>query len=584
MPTAVSGAIRNTLLHLIIPPMLVSLAISCVGSIDGRSEGPAGDASPVSSSSPTPRPAGGGPTPASSENDPAVLGKSCVAGQVAAGPAPLRRLTREQYDATVSSLVGAGQQYAASLEGDESIGPFASNTLAPISEALVEKYGLAATSLAERVLGALATFAPCAAAATATDTACFSQFLGDFGKRVYRRPLAPTELGRYTNLFSAGAKDRSFTDGVRLAVRAMFQSPNFLYHVELGEPALTSGTLNLARLTSHEVAARLSFLLWNGARDAELQGAADSDQLTGVATIEAQARRMLAAPQAEFAIRSFHTQLTGVSYLEGMPKNKDTYPSWSPALAKELAAEPGLLANAVIRDGDASLTSLLTASFGMGGTLTAQLYGASGSGPRYELDPTQRAGLLTLPGVMAAHSSVDQSNPVKRAVWVRKVLLCQELAPPPNNLAIQLPKVSPNVSTRERFRQHRDNPVCAGCHTLLDPVGLGFEHYDAIGQYRADDSGSPVDVTGEIVGQPADIAGTFNGAVELAQKLSTSAETRNCFGRHWFRYALGREPTAEDDCARSALLSKFEATKGNIRELIVAIATSDSFRFRKVEP
>ncbi len=560
---------------------LLWLASGCVGTMEGSSTGSSNDV-PPSAALPQDSGAVPGPSGPSSENDPTLLSKSCVAGKVSAGPAPLRRLTREEYDASVASLLGASEPFGPSLEGDESVGPFAGNTLAPISEGSVEKYGVAAKRLAERATGALATLAPCST--TAADTACASQFLQDFGRKAYRRPLTSSELERSVGLFSAGAKDRTFKDGIRLALRALLQSPYFLYHVELGEPAQESSIVPVARFTSHEVAARLSFLFWSGARDAELETAADSGQLTTVAAVEAQARRMLAAPQAEQAVRSFHTQLTGVGYLDAMPKSKDLYPTWSPELAKELAAEPGLFADAVIRKGDGTLASLLTQSFGMGGPLTAQFYGASGSGPRYELDKTQRAGLLTLPGLLAAHSSVDQSNPVKRAVWVREVLLCQELAPPPNDAVIELPKVEPNVSTRERFRQHRDNPICATCHTLLDPLGLGFEHYDAIGQYRADDAGSPVDAMGEIVGEPADIAGAFNGAIELSQKLATSADTQHCFGRHWFRYALGREPTAEDDCARSVALDKFETSQGDLRELIVATATSDSFRFRKVEP
>ncbi len=544
---------------------------ACTAAIDYPSGNPSAQGAAGSSTGPTSTPA----TPSDpGANDPAELGKACIAGKTSAGPAPLRRLTRAEYDATVGALFAPGEALAATLEGDELIGPINSNTRAPISEAGVDKYAVAAKNVVARASSQLA------ACSASPDAACVPTFLRAVGEKIYRRPLTDAELARYSVMFDAAAKDRSFADGATLALRAMLQSPYFLYHVELGQAAADG----IAALTSHELAARLSYLVWGGARDAELDATASAGSLSDPAVLEAQVRRMLAAPEAAASIRGFHTQLTGVAKLAAMPKANHLYPDWTPELAQELADEPGAFADAVIRAGDGTLTSLLTASFSVAGPLVGRLYGASGAGPRYELAATERAGLLTLPGLMAAHSSVDQSNPVKRAAWVREVMLCQELAPPPNNVVLELPKVEPNVTTRERFRQHRDNPTCAACHTLLDPVGLGFEHYDAIGRYRAMEAGAPVDASGEIVGEPASIAGPFNGAIELAQKLASSPEVQHCMGRQWFRYALGREPTGEDDCARAKSLERFASSGGNIRELIVGIATSDSFRFRKVEP
>jgi hypothetical protein len=241
-------------------------------------------------------------------------------------------------------------------------------------------------------------------------------------------------------------------------------------------------------------------------------------------------------------------------------------------------------ADFVIRRGDGRLQTLLSAPFTVAGTDLLALYGATAPAAAdgtVQLDPTQRAGLLTQAAFLAAHSHANQTSPVHRGLAVRKNLLCTSLPDPPANVNNTPPEPDPNATTRQRFEQHRADPTCAGCHQLLDPIGVGFENYDAIGRYRMTENNLPIDAHGELVGTAS---GAFTGAVELAQRLSTSPEVRDCLGKQWFRFSLGRSEGAEDACSLARVKEEFAASDFNVKKLLLALVTSDSFRYRKVEP
>jgi hypothetical protein len=171
----------------------------------------------------------------------------------------------------------------------------------------------------------------------------------------------------------------------------------------------------------------------------------------------------------------------------------------------------------------------------------------------------------------------DQSSPIRRGKFVRERLLCQPIPPPPPGIAISTPKFDPKLSTRERFAQHRTDRSCSGCHAMMDPIGFGFEHYDAIGGFRAKEGSRPIDATGEL-SDTADLDGRFDGAIELSRKLATSGEVRRCFATQWFRYALGRNETDADASSIAEANTAFERGGFDVRELVVAIAASHAFR------
>jgi hypothetical protein len=215
----------------------------------------------------------------------------------------------------------------------------------------------------------------------------------------------------------------------------------------------------------------------------------------------------------------------------------------------------------------------------------AAYYGVSG-GPsgssfaRVDLDPSQRAGLLTQPSVLAVNAHADQTSPVHRGKFVRERLLCEPISPPPPNVKAVPPPVDPNATTRDRFIQHSNDPYCSSCHHLMDPIGFGFEHYDSIGLWRDQDHALPIDATG-MVSDSKDTNGAFNGAVELAQRLSGSEEVRACVVTQWFNYAHGRPSTNEDSCSMGQLKTAFADAKYDIKELLVALTQTDAFLYRK---
>jgi hypothetical protein len=179
---------------------------------------------------------------------------------------------------------------------------------------------------------------------------------------------------------------------------------------------------------------------------------------------------------------------------------------------------------------------------------------------------------------MANFAKADQTDPVHRGKFVRERLLCQVVPPPPVDAMVTPPVVSPDATTRERFAQHQADPACAGCHLMMDSIGLGFEHYDAMGQWRDDENGLPIDATGELVG--SDMAGPFNGAIELAQKLAQSTDVANCIADTWFRFAQGRSESPDDEATLTALKASFAASEYRLRDLVVALTQTSAFRFR----
>jgi hypothetical protein len=162
---------------------------------------------------------------------------------------------------------------------------------------------------------------------------------------------------------------------------------------------------------------------------------------------------------------------------------------------------------------------------------------------------------------------------------VRENVLCQPIGDPPVDANTTPPEVTEATTTRERFAQHVADPTCAGCHTLMDPIGLGFENYDPIGAWRDNDGLSAVDATGSLEDVGTDLAGPFDGGLELASRLAASREVKTCLGQQWFRFSLGRMESVADSCSVKAIRDGFDASGGNIRTLLVQIAQSDAFRY-----
>jgi hypothetical protein len=241
----------------------------------------------------------------------------------------------------------------------------------------------------------------------------------------------------------------------------------------------------------------------------------------------------------------------------------------------------------VLWEDDAHLSTMFTASYSFANKPLADLYGVSGPAnattfSRVELDPGQRAGVLTQASMLTTFASANESSPVKRGKWVRTRILCQPLPDPPPDIPA-LPAPAEGVSTRERFAMHTNNAACSGCHSLIDGLGFGLEAYDGIGRFRTTDMGVAVDSTGEVTAT-RDIDGPYMGGPALAQKLAMSAEVRDCAPTQWLRFALGRPETADDTCSLVALRDAFAASGGDLRELMVSLTQTDAFwNYRQAE-
>jgi hypothetical protein len=273
-------------------------------------------------------------------------------------------------------------------------------------------------------------------------------------------------------------------------------------------------------------------------------------------------------------IRSFHEELLEVEHVDELAKDQAAYPQFDDSLRQAFATEVGRFAEHVFRE-DARLQTLLSGSFTVGDARLAAHYDAPSPGAdgRIDLDPSRRAGILTLASVMAVHGKAAQSAPIHRGLLVQERFFCNELPPVPADIDADDPEPDPNVPRRDQFELHAENP-CASCHRLIDPVGFGFEHYDGIGAFRQEDGGEAVDATGQAL--QTDVDEPFEDAVELVQRMAESEQVRSCMATHWFEFATARSLEEVDACALREPLTAFSQS-GNLRELLVGLVTSDAF-------
>jgi hypothetical protein len=491
--------------------------------------------------------------------------------------APVRRLTHVEYDNTVADLLGDTTAPADKFTADVSQDGFTNNARAlSVSPALTEQYLAAATTLSQNATTNLTSLLGCDA--VAAEQTCVQQFIRDFGKRAWRRPLTPDEQSRLLSVFSAArADDNGLELSLQMLLQVLLQAPQFIYLLE--PSSLAAGSV--APLDSWQVAARLSYFLLGSMPDAELFAEAEKDALKTPEQVDAQAWRLLQTQRARERIGLFFEEWMQLRNVDRMQKDPVLFPNYTLDLGPLLQQQVRLYATDVILDQGGTVADLLTAPYTFMTPELAPLYGVPPTPPgfftRVDLDPAFRAGILTHVGIMASLAKANQTDPVHRGKFVRERLLCQTVPPPPVNANITPPEVKPGSTTRERFTQHHADPTCAACHTLMDPIGLGFEHYDALGQWRELDQGLPIDATGDVTG--SDVAGPFDGAVELTQRLAQSQQVKDCLVQTWFRFALGRSVTPVDAENLALLQTAFADHSYKISELMLAITRAPAFRY-----
>lgn len=502
--------------------------------------------------------------------DPLTRDGEC-SNAIAVTPTRLRRLTHREYDNAVRDLLNTPIQLADDFPGDIPAAGFASNRGDPLAELGAEKLLLAAEQHADNAMQQLDALLPCTP--NNRNRSCALQFINDLGRQAFRRALTSQETDELGTLFDWAVAQEDLEYGIRAAIEYILQSPNFLYQLELTHTAQST-----AKLTGLSIASRLAAMLWQSIPDAELLQAAENGELDTPEGIVAQTKRMLAHDKGRDGVVEFFNQWLDIEKLGILEKDPTLFPEFTPALRAAMWEETTTFVDYVVRHGDGLLSTLFTSNLALAKEPLASLYGIDASNAFEAIDASVRSGVLTHPSFLAVHAHGDQTSPVKRGVFVRDRLMCSPLPEAPANVNTNPPAVDPSATTRERFSQHRDNPACAGCHNIIDPLGFAFEHFDAMGRYRTMEGPLAIDASGELVAT-VDMDGPFDGAHELNHIFAHSVQVRDCMATQWLRYAIREHETSADACslqqAKRAL-----AKNGNIQELIFAVVQSDAFRYK----
>jgi uncharacterized protein DUF1592/uncharacterized protein DUF1588/uncharacterized protein DUF1595/uncharacterized protein DUF1585/uncharacterized protein DUF1587 len=492
------------------------------------------------------------------------------------------RLTNLQYTNTLHDLLPGITFTDPVLPNENTVSGFSNLASGQTATALlIEDYQSAAAAIAAAVKNQFGSLVTCTPSNASAETSCAQSFIASFGKNVYRRPPTADESARMLAFFQAQRAGEDFQTAMTDVVQVFLQSPAFIYRLE-GSAQAKSG---MTPLTSYEVATRLAYFLTNTMPDAQLMAAADADELATADGVETQARRLLADPRAHAAVAQFHHDWLELAKLDGMTKDATAFPKFNATVAGELADGLNQFIEHEFWDQN-SLASFLTDSVGYVNNDTATYYGVAAPGSSTAaltpLDSSQRAGILTQPGLLAALADEVDDSPVHRGVLVLNSFLCSPPPPPPPSVNPTPPAATPGVQStvRQRLEATHVQPSCAVCHATIDNIGFAFENFDATGAWRTTDDGLPVDATAKLSG--TDVDGSFTGAVALAQRLAQSQQVASCVAYSWLRYALGLDTSQINLAAAGAIANQFTAAGGAFTELLVDIVRSDYFRSLQV--
>lgn len=484
------------------------------------------------------------------------------------------RLTHEQWEASVRDLLRlpALPGLSPSFAPDPPDGTFSNNERALFVNADHRSdYQRGAETLAQQV-----TADPAALSRVTSGLSDKAAFVAAFGRRVFRRPLTTAEQTKYVTVFDSGAmyyaSGDAFTDGVRMVIEAMLQSPNFLYRMELGADG--------APLTGYEVASKLSFLLRDTTPDDALLDAAAAGELDTSAGVLANATAMLDAATGQAVMARYHTELFGLARYDQIDKSRTTFPDYEEALNEEFRQADQMFFDRIFTAGQ-GLRAILTSPLAFVSSATAAFYGVSASGPNLmevQLGP-ERPGYLTRLGFLAVNANLSEPDPIHRGVDIINRLMCADLQPPPGTIP-ELPETMPGQTNRQRVDAHTGDNTCGeGCHsTLINPVGFAFENFDAVGRLRTTDNGQPVDTTGLL--ETATGLKPFSGAPELAAILAAEPSVHGCYARHLAEYTLARDIAPADRALIDGLEGISMNNDASIKASVLAVIAQPAFLTR----
>lgn len=512
--------------------------------------------------------------PAPLPNPDEVIEAPCPEGEVCIGTSRLQRITATQYRRTVRRVLGSNIVVEDGLiPEDHRAEGFTSNEGVDIGERDVAVYARLAGQVALQAIPE--NFVDCEAGLD-----CALETVRNLALGLYRRPILAEEEAAFEEYLIWLLEEDTFDTAIVDIVEMMLQSPHFLFQVE-------QGGASPARLSGNEVATRLAHFLFREGPDEELLIAAAAGELDTSEGVVAWATRMVADVRADATIRQFHREWLGVDQIGYIDRTAQGLP---PELAQDMRRESEIFARELVRDGG-SFRDLLTAQWSMLNPSLAAHYGQEVTGESFQrTEMSQRAGILTLGGVLTVHGSPTFTAPVFRGLLVRERLLCQHLPEAPDG-ALELAaeralEVQENQTEREKLDAITMTPGCEGCHVLMNPIGHALAAFDDVGRFRMTDaSGSLVDIAGEIRGgsmHETDVDGNLVGAHELGERLADSELVSRCYARQWFRYGLQRADFAADSGSIDAAHAAFVAADLNIEALMIALTTTDSFLHRRI--
>ena len=490
----------------------------------------------------------------------------------------LRRLTHSQYNHTVRDLLGDETRPADQFPKEDFVHGFTNQAEGqPVSPLLAEAYARAAERLARSAFrgGDSRRLVPCRA--DAMD--CRSEFIRVFGRRAFRRPLDDSEVKRYEALF---AQEKEFLSGAQVVVETMLQSPHFLFHLAQG---------------SYGAAGRLSYFLWDTLPDEELFRAAKAGELDTPVGVEKQVSRMLRDSRAQDALDEFLAQWMRFDRLRNAIRDRRLFPEFTAELVGAMTEETRRLFRSLVWE-DRDFREFFTASYAYLSPELAKLYGVPAPNElwgRVEFAPdSERAGVLGQATFLALTSKPTETSPTERGLFVREHFLCQVVPPPPAGVNTTLPPVTDEkpMTTRERLQIHLSNPACSGCHSLVDPVGFGFEKFDAVGKHREkqlvtifptlDETSTKrkvqpteyklgIEAEGDVLGLKD---ARFQSPRQLGKILAGEPGCQRCVVKMLFRWASGRPEEPDDQPLIEGALERFLKSGFKFRELVVATAVS----------
>jgi hypothetical protein len=419
---------------------------------------------------------------------------------------------------------------------------------------------------------------------TAREDACAKTILSRLARRAYRRAETPNDVATLMEFYEAGRAEADFDTGIQRALERVLVSPYFIYRVE--KDPKTAGPRQAYRISDVELASRLSFFLWSSIPDESLLDLATAGRLKDPKILEQQVRRMLADPKSKGFIQNFFSQWLYTRNMRLHRPDQKAFMDFDENLREAFITETEMFVDSQVHE-DHGVMELLTADYTFVNGRLARHYGVPNIyGPRYRrvtFADDRRAGILGQGSLLTVTSMSTRTSPVKRGAWLLEHLLGTPPPPPPPNVpALPESAEGKKVATtvRERMEEHRRNPVCASCHSKMDPLGFALENFDGVGQWRDRDGESAVDASGVLPD------GTkFGGPAEFRRALTERPEAMvSTVTTKLLTYAMGRGVESHDMPAVRRIMR--DAGPGGYKwsALILGVVNSTPFQMRRAAP